>query len=161
DIMQWAMESVPTRVAAFGGRYSLKGIGETPDVFEAVFEYPGFLVTWSNREVTGRRPDVREGLEICGTRGTVLINRSGFEVFPDLEISPEEQIPQFTTVRTPHNVQRYRTTAVKSVGYQEVKDQFQPHVRNFLDCVKSRRQPVSDLESAHKTVTSCHLANIS
>ena len=163
DIVQWAMDSVPMRVTAFGGRYSLKGIGETPDVFEALFEYPGFLVTWSNREVSGQRTDVREGLEICGTRGTLLINRSGLEVFPDREISPEEQIPQFTNSRAPRNIsaRRYRTTALKRAGYQEVKDQFHPHVRNFLDCVKSRHQPVSDLESAHKTVTSCHLANIS
>jgi len=41
-----------------------------------------------------------------------------------------------------------------------VRDQFVPHVRDFLDCVKSRRSPVSDLESAHQTATSCHLVNI-
>jgi predicted dehydrogenase len=163
DIVQWAKDSVPERVTALGGRYSLKGIGETPDEFEAVFEYPGFLANWSSREVSGFRSDSRAGLEICGTRGTLVINRSGFEVFPDLEISPEDQIPQFTGSRQLRSAgsPRYRTTALKGTGYQEVKDQFQPHVRNFLDCVKSRQQPVSDLEGGHKTVTSCHLANIS
>jgi hypothetical protein len=35
------------------------------------------------------------------------------------------------------------------------------HARNFLDCVKSRQQPVSDLESGHRVATTCHLANIS
>jgi hypothetical protein len=34
-------------------------------------------------------------------------------------------------------------------------------VRDFLDCVKSRREPLSDLESAHRVATACHLANIS
>jgi hypothetical protein len=29
-----------------------------------------------------------------------------------------------------------------------------------LDCVKSRQQPVSDLESGHRVATACHLANI-
>jgi predicted dehydrogenase len=163
DIVQWTMDSVPKRVTAMGARYSLKGIGETPDVCEAVFEYPEFLASWSNREVSGPRSDSREGLEICGTRGTLLINRGGFEVFPDLDISPEDQIPQFTSPRRTRSESspRYRTTALKGAGYQEVKDQFQPHVRNFLDCVKSRQQPVSDLEGGHKTATSCHLANIS
>lgn len=35
------------------------------------------------------------------------------------------------------------------------------HVRNFLDCVKTRQQPVSTAESAHRSVSVCHLANIS
>src|SRR5262249_60423070 len=39
--------------------------------------------------------------------------------------------------------------------------QFRQHVRNFLDCVKSRRQPISDLESGHRVATACHLANLS
>jgi hypothetical protein len=34
-------------------------------------------------------------------------------------------------------------------------------VRNFLDCVKSRATPISDLASAHRVSTMCHLANIS
>jgi hypothetical protein len=39
--------------------------------------------------------------------------------------------------------------------------QLELHVRDFLDCVKSRKQPLSDLESAHRVATVCHLANIS
>jgi hypothetical protein len=35
------------------------------------------------------------------------------------------------------------------------------HARNFLDCVKSRKQPISDLESGHRVATTCHLANLS
>jgi hypothetical protein len=34
-------------------------------------------------------------------------------------------------------------------------------VRDFLDCIRSRHQPVSDLEGAHRVATACHLANIS
>ena len=29
------------------------------------------------------------------------------------------------------------------------------------DCVKSRQQPIAELESAHRVATACHLANIS
>ena len=39
--------------------------------------------------------------------------------------------------------------------------QFKQHVRNFLDCVKSRKEPISDLESGHRVATACHLANLS
>ncbi len=163
DIVEWAMGNVtPRSVSAVGGRYSLKGIGETPDVFEAVFDYPGFTANWSQREVCS---GAGGGLEFCGTKGVLRINRAGFEVFPDKAITPEEQVPRFTTSppprRSPSEAQaKTRTEALKSDGFEQVKDQFRPHVRNFLDCVKSRQRPASDLESAHQTATACHLANI-
>ncbi len=34
------------------------------------------------------------------------------------------------------------------------------HIREFLNCVKSRRQPVSHAETAHRSITACHAANI-
>ena len=41
------------------------------------------------------------------------------------------------------------------------REQFKQHVRDFLDCVKSRQGPISDLESGHRVATACHLANLS
>ena len=35
------------------------------------------------------------------------------------------------------------------------------HVRNFLDCVKSRKKPAADVEVGHTSIIPCHLANIS
>ncbi len=35
------------------------------------------------------------------------------------------------------------------------------HMGNFFDCVSSRRKPVSDIESQHRSVSTCHLGNIS
>ncbi len=34
------------------------------------------------------------------------------------------------------------------------------HVRNFVDCVKSRQQPVASAEIGHRTASVCHLNNI-
>jgi len=34
------------------------------------------------------------------------------------------------------------------------------HARNFLDCVKTRQQPVSNADVAHHSITACHAANI-
>ena len=39
--------------------------------------------------------------------------------------------------------------------------QFDLHARNFLDCIKSRQLPISDVEGGHRTAVACHLANIS
>jgi hypothetical protein len=35
-----------------------------------------------------------------------------------------------------------------------------PHVRNFLDCVKSRELPRGDIEIGHRSTSTCHLGNI-
>ena len=48
DIVQWITGAMPTRVSAFAQRRSLEGFGETPDAFEAIYEFPEFLLTWSN-----------------------------------------------------------------------------------------------------------------
>ncbi|HMJ66286.1 MAG TPA: hypothetical protein VK615_13150, partial [Candidatus Binatia bacterium] len=62
---------------------------------------------------------------------------------------PEEDVPN-----------QLRTEAVKDTSGDR-KNQLLDHARHFLDCVKSRKEPVSDLQSAHEVVTACHLANIS
>ena len=34
------------------------------------------------------------------------------------------------------------------------------HMQNWLDCIRSRRKPVADVEIGHRSITVCHLANI-
>lgn len=34
------------------------------------------------------------------------------------------------------------------------------HIGNWLDCIKSRKRPVADVEIGHRSITVCHLANI-
>jgi predicted dehydrogenase len=34
------------------------------------------------------------------------------------------------------------------------------HARNFLDCFKTRRQPIAPAEGAHRSISTCHVANI-
>ena len=48
------------------------------------------------------------------------------------------------------------------LGEREFEGGYLPgnHVRAFLDCVKNRRQPISNAEVAHRSITACHVANI-
>jgi hypothetical protein len=34
------------------------------------------------------------------------------------------------------------------------------HMENWLDCMRSRRKPLADVEIGHRSVSLCHLANI-
>ncbi|HTU99330.1 MAG TPA: Gfo/Idh/MocA family oxidoreductase [Luteitalea sp.] len=157
DIVQWITGAMPTRVTAFAQRRSLEGFGETPDAFEAIYEFPKFLLTWSNSEVSAGR---LRGLELSGTSGTMAINRAGFEIIPDREIPADEQIPRVSFAGAAPREAPLRTEAIKDDGYEQVRDQFVPHVRNFIESIRSRRAPISDLHGAQRTSTACHLANI-
>jgi predicted dehydrogenase len=168
DIADWYLGGQsPLSVTSVGGRYSLQDNGETPDTQDALFEFPGWTAVWSHREACRGQP-AGSGLEFFGPKGSLAISRSGFVVTPDRQVAPANTVPQFTgahPVGGPVRVAepgppRYRTEAVKDDS-GDGRDQFKRHARNFLDCVKSRQQPVSDLESGHRVATLCHLANLS
>ena len=168
DIVHWFLDATaPTAVSSAGGRFALKDNGETPDTQDALFEYPGWTATWSQRECSrGAAPTT--GLEFCGTAGSLKISRKGFIVTTDPKVAPAEVIPRFGA---PHPVGGPATTGQRELAASAAAvvedrsgddfDQFTRHARNFLDCVRSRRDPISELESAHGVVTACHLANLS
>jgi predicted dehydrogenase len=164
DILQWFLERKgPTAVTSSGGRFALEDDGETPDVQDALFEYPGFTATWSHREVSmGRRAGY--GTEFFGTRGSLAITRAGWELFPDTKTPPANAIPAFHG-QPQGGPQRVKVEPEllmqpgKMAGSSD--EQFDLHVRGFLDCVKSRQRPIADAEDGHRTATACHLANIS
>lgn len=159
DIVQWATGAKPKSVAAMGGRYSLTGLGETPDVVEAIIEFPGFLTTWSCREMSAGQPGAGS-TSFFGTKGMLRIERSGMEVIPDMMIPAENMIPSFTAPRAVTQNPQPRTQAIKREGFEQVRDQFVPHVRNFLDSIKSRKPTVSNLASSQQTNITTHLVNI-
>ncbi len=143
DIAHWALKaSAPLAVSAFGGRYELKDGGETPDVQEVLYSFENCVVTWSGREVNRTRD---EYLVFHGTNGTLNLTREGFTVIPEVWKAK-------------------RKNDKLAMGPMEMKGSGQEmqwlHVRNFLDCVKSRERPVADVEEGHLTANMCHLGNI-
>lgn len=167
DIVDWVLGLDKLRaVASIGGRYCLRDNSETPDTQDAIFDLDGWTATWSLREGSrGTTPEY--GLEFCGTKGSLGISRSGFKITGDPEIPPENQIPQFADhpVGGPKTVtvsgpRRTRTESLED-NSGDARAQFRDHVRDFLDCMRSRRQAISDLSSAHRVSIACHLANLS
>ncbi len=168
DVVHWFLDATaPTAVTSAGGRFALKDNGETPDTQDALFEYPGYTATWSHRECSrGAAPT--NGLEFCGTRGSLKVSRNGIVVTMDPQVAADELIPRFGG---PHPVGGPATTGQRSAASSatagvedrsgDAYDQFKRHARNFLESVRSRRDPISDLESGHRVATACHLANLS
>lgn len=167
DIVDWVIGLGDLKsVTSCGGRFHLRDNGETPDVQHAMLEFPKWQATWTHREVS-RGPMNPYGLEFFGTKGSLGISRRGFRVTPDAEVAPSETIPQFSDARLQRATQaedqirgKPRTQAIEDRS-GDVRGQFQQHVRNFLECVKSRQTPISDLASSQRVSIACHLANLS
>ncbi len=168
DIVHWCQGvQGPLSVTSIGGRFSLQDNGETPDTQDTLIEYPGWTAVWSHREAS-RGAGAAYPLEFFGPRGSLAISRAGFVVTADRKVPPENTVPQFTGAHPVGGPQRTRVSGPVEYWTQPVEDrtgdareQFKRHARNFLDCVKSRKEPISDLESGHRVVTVCHLANLS
>ncbi|MCH5375314.1 MAG: Gfo/Idh/MocA family oxidoreductase, partial [Planctomycetes bacterium] len=167
DVMQWIMDvSAPTSVSASGGRFALDDAGEVPDVLQATFEYPGFVLSYEstllNAFGTGGRspgmkyyrangPDDRpNGMAFYGTNGTLLADRWGFEIMPEL------QPGQKATEQDRDSPAHYRMRREEAF----TPDSTELHVRNFFDCMRTRKRPVADVELGHQASNVAHLANI-
>src|SRR5439155_27188065 len=82
------------------------------------------------------------GEAFYGTNGTLFSDRVGFEIVPELE--PGRSTGRFRMPR-------------KEV---EAEDATGLHVKNFIDCVRSRNRPVADVEIGHRSTIAAHLGNI-
>jgi predicted dehydrogenase len=165
DIMQWFMGiKGPTMVSSLGGRLALESDGDVPDTQDALFQYPRFTAIWSHREAASGRPGTQSGLEFFGHKASMTIGRGGFQISPEMKIDPNNAVPQFrghTTggvVRSDTKPQPW-TQPMQEKGSSD--EQFDLHVRNFLDCIKTRQRPIADVEDGHQITTACHLANLS
>lgn len=168
DIVDWYLGLGTLRaVASMGGRYVLRDSGETPDTQDALFDCGNFTIAFVMREAARGEPS-RYVLRFYGTKGTLGIDRRGFVVWPDPDTPPTNLIPgihEGHPVGGPRPVavddrNKLRTEPVQDAS-GDPADQHLRHARNFVEAVKTRTPPISDLASGHRTCVACHLANIS
>ncbi len=141
DILRWTLDlKGPVTVAAFGGRYLLNQAGETPDVQDVIYRFPKTVLTWEVREMNGHRDG---GNEFHGSKAALEFSRRGFHVYPE----------RWQNADDPKKLQ---AESLDSPG----SEMNVAHVRNWLDCIKSRQKPIADVEEGHLTAVMCHLGNI-
>lgn len=168
DIVDWYLGLDRLKnVTSIGGRLALQDNGETPDTQDALFDCGKFTASFVMREAA-RGERTKYGLVFYGTRGSLGIDRKGFQVTADPDIPPSNQIPG---MKEGHPAAGPIATALEGDPVLRTEpiennrgdgaEQYLAHARNFLDCIKLRATPVSDLASAQRTAIACHLANIS
>ncbi|BDC50338.1 NADH-dependent dehydrogenase [Bryobacterales bacterium F-183] len=135
DVVHMYMgQDVPTSAVASGGVYTYKDGRTAPDTINVLLEYPGDYTATFEATLS---PGVRgAGIEFCGTKGRLYIDRSRFEFV------------EATRGATPVEVKA------------EPQDMTLDHVKNFVECIKTRNRPNGDVLIGHRSAQASHLGNI-
>jgi predicted dehydrogenase len=154
DIVLWALDQPgPQSVTTSGGIFTTRDNRDTPDTLQVLYDFPGCTLTYSMRKGNGLPLNGHEyGILFCGTDGSLLLDRSGYDITPDKVIEPYG----FKLV--------YGSRPLRKITLEKEHvngdDGNPPHIENFLQCLKSREKPICDIEVAHRSTNTCHLGNI-
>ncbi|WP_413433118.1 Gfo/Idh/MocA family protein [Crateriforma spongiae] len=149
DAIRWCIgEEAPSSVCAMGGQFAIDDDRTIPDTMEVTFQFPsGRLAVFGQYETSGNPMMPTGEIELRGTLGTAYVSERAYEIIP-------ERRGQFATE---HPMAKPEKGTEDSNNHHLTSN----HARNFLDCMRSRRQPNADVEIGHRSTTFCHLANIS
>jgi predicted dehydrogenase len=133
DVARWGLGvEYPTRISAVGGKYAFDDDQETPDTLSVQYDFGQSTILWEHRLSSSHGIEGRSsGVAFYGDKGTLVVDRGGWKVYDHSE----------------------NVTA-------DASDLQVAHLRNFIDCVKSRTTPAADLMTGITSSTLCHLGNI-
>jgi len=140
-------EPMPVAVSALGGKFYVEDNTETPDSMEATFQYAKFLSAYESRSANplplfGNQSGNQGAASVIhGTEGSLIVSRGGCWVIPAGNKS--------------------KLAAVTYEKDREMAEMNVPHWKNFLECIKTRQKPASEIETCVRSSTVCLLANLS
>jgi predicted dehydrogenase len=138
DLVYWALDlQAPKSVAAAGGRYLKDDNAETPNLMEALYEYPGLTLTWTvhPRGLAGFE-NRNIGCLFQGTEASLLADYQTHELY--------------VRGKPVQDFKRPAASIPDSPG----------HIREFLDAIKSRQKTTCDIEYAYRLTKGGLLGNI-
>lgn len=126
DLPIWALElGYPLNTSSSGGRFVVKDDGDAYDNHEALWQYPNLTLTWMSSLTNSYgfegegdpKPRQRLGIYFHGTNGTLFADYTTLKIFPEGDKMKDLSAPPKSFPPSPG------------------------HEREWLDCIKSRRQP--------------------
>jgi predicted dehydrogenase len=131
DVAMWITGAEgPRRVSCNGGNYQSPD-WETPDNVHAVFDCGSLAIVFMVQFMNGQEYD---GAAFYGLAGSIV------------QENDKRQLVRYDAKR-------------RAVESWPVGDEGAAHMKNFLDCMRSRREPNSPVELANRVLIGAHLAN--
>jgi hypothetical protein len=146
DLPIWALElGFPTQTSCIGGRFVIRDDGDAPDVQEVVWKYPKCTMTWMLALANSYGFDMhgdpvptrRLGIYFHGVDGTMYCDYGMFKVVPEGDRMKGRKTPKPSIASSPG------------------------HEREWLDCIKSRKEPSCSVYYHVKVDVPLVLANLS
>jgi predicted dehydrogenase len=139
DILQMAFhDPIPRAAVALGGKFWFTDDRETPDTLQVAYEYDGFLGSWEHRSNNTEAMKNRlMGVSFYGSKGTLYVDRFLYRLTPE------------------------PNSGLDAVEVQRGPDPHPLHWTNFLECIRTRQRPASDIETCYRSSVACLLGNIS
>ncbi len=145
DMALWAkdVKELPLSVTSSGGNFAFSDHAhETFDTMNVNFQLKDYTVNWENVAGIQSGPYGRSyGLAYIGNDATLVIDRAGWEVFPELS----------------ENGQTYKVPRLPS---QPGRDYHLDHMQNFITCIETRQETNCPIENGALVATYAHMGNI-
>jgi predicted dehydrogenase len=162
----------PLNAIATGGIYKWTGDRDVPDIHNTIYEYGKFqAIVLAN---LASNWDSGEIVRFYGDRGTVELTEMSAMILPYNPVEdygyPLESWPKDTKDKF---IEEHKDDPLADVGtadkqpkrkketFLQKEEGTEDHIRHFFSCVKSRQQPVENVDFGMGTAVACHMANIS
>ncbi len=145
DLPYWALElDFPLVTSSSGGRYVVRGAGDSPDTQEVLWQFPRMTLTWMMSIVNSYGFDLqgapgikrRLGIYLQGLNGTLYSDYGMHRVVPEGDRMKDAPPPEKSIPPSPG------------------------HEREWLDCVRSRKQPSCSAAYHYKIDVAIGLATL-
>ncbi|MEP7266122.1 MAG: Gfo/Idh/MocA family oxidoreductase [Saprospiraceae bacterium] len=144
DMALWAKDitTPPKAVVSTGGNFFMSDTNhETFDTMNVSYQMDDYTIQWDHVAGPQKGPYGRNyGLAFVGNDATLVIDRDSWELFP------EEQNGAYKVPAIP---KKY-----------ESEHPHELHMQNFLECIKSRKDPNCTVENGRLVAMYAHMGNI-
>lgn len=147
-VHQCFQEVMPASISAMGEKFYVTDNRDTPDTMLATFQYPKFLASYESRTANplplfGIGKGQGAATVIHGSEASLMVNRAGCWLVPNNDKSG------------------IAAQAFDAEKNPEMRNMNVPHWMNWLECIKSREKPRSEIETCVRSSTVCILGNLS
>jgi hypothetical protein len=162
----------PVNAVANGGLYQWTGDRDVPDIHNTNYDYGKFQVQVSANLVSNW--DGGEIVRFMGDKGTIELTEESARLVPYNPVEdylyPLESWPKDTKDRF---IAEHKNDPVADVGTAAQQPKRQPvffkqeregtvdHFKNFFSAIRTREQPVENVDFGCGTAVACHMANLS
>ena len=162
----------PETAVANGGIYKWKGDRDVPDIHNTLYDYGAFQVQVSANLVSNWNGG--EVVRFMGDKGTIELTEESATLVPYTPVEdyvyPLESWPKDTKDGF---VAQHKDDPLADVGtakqqpkrqvvtFKQEREGTEDHFRNLFECIRTRKQPVENVEFGCGTAVACHMANLS